>query len=159
MCVLLLWGEEGEGRGEHEWRDTGRGGYFASTLSATHAGRDNKAEPAAGQWQLDAVELRARTHLASSHRPGAVSLAELTSFTVRSGTHGRFVFIPESRPDELDGCVIVNAAGPPGVQRTVQFATGETDEGLDLVQPLVGEGQVWVIRHPAQGQFQPCYVR
>ena len=30
--------------------------------------------------------------------------------------------------------------GAPGVSRTVQFARGETDEGLDTEQPSLGRG-------------------
>ena len=37
--------------------------------------------------------------------------------------------------------------------RTVQFAKGENDEGLDVVAPVVVEGVLVVIRHPARGQF------
>src|SRR5262245_47755553 len=50
---------------------------------------------------------------------------------------GRFVFVPDCRPDEVDGHVEVEAAGLPGVLRTVQFAKGETDEGLDVLVPVV----------------------
>ena len=46
------------------------------------------------------------------------------------------------------------AAGPPGVLRTVRFATGETDEGLDIAAPIVVEGELVVIRHPARGQIR-----
>ena len=56
--------------------------------------------------------------------------------------------------DEVDGRVLVEAAGPPGVLRTVLFARGETDEGLDLAQPVVVEGVLLVIRHPARGEFR-----
>ena len=42
---------------------------------------------------------------------------------VRPGTVCRVVFVPGSRPDEVDGCVCIEAAGPPGVLRTVQLAT------------------------------------
>jgi hypothetical protein len=45
------------------------------------------------------------------------------------------------------------AAGPPGVSRTVQFGEGETDKGLNLLRPIVVEGELVVIRHPARGQF------
>jgi len=64
------------------------------------------------------------------------------------------VFVPGSAPDEVDGRVLVEAAGPPGVLRTVHFAASETDEGLDLAQPMVVEGVLLVIRHPARGQFR-----
>jgi len=37
--------------------------------------------------------------------------------------------------------------------RTVSFARGQTDEGLDLVQPIFVEGVLVVIRHPARGAF------
>ena len=79
----------------------------------------------------------------------AVWLASLTPERVTSGTHGRFVLVPDSLVDEHDGCYGVEAAGPPGVSRTVQFARGESDEGLDLAQPIVVEGVLVVIRHPA----------
>jgi len=57
---------------------------------------------------------------------------------------------------EVDRRVLVEAAGPPGVRRTVQFARGETDEGLDVAQPIVVEGELVVIRHPARGR-RPAY--
>ena len=40
------------------------------------------------------------------------------------------------------------------MSRTVQFARGETDEGLDILAPVVVEGEVRVIRHPPRGQFR-----
>jgi len=40
------------------------------------------------------------------------------------------------------------------VLRTLSFATGETDEGLDVAQPIVVEGVLVVIRHPARDQFR-----
>jgi len=40
------------------------------------------------------------------------------------------------------------------VSRTVQFAKGESDEGLDLAQPIVVEGELLVIRHKARDQFR-----
>jgi hypothetical protein len=36
----------------------------------------------------------------------------------------------------------------------VSFARGETDEGLDVAQPIVVEGVLRVIRHPARGGFR-----
>jgi hypothetical protein len=54
----------------------------------------------------------------------AVWLADLTADRVQSGTVGRFVFVPDSLVDEHDGCYGVEAAGPPGVVRTVQLAKG-----------------------------------
>jgi hypothetical protein len=66
---------------------------------------------------------------------------------------GRFVFVPGSATDEVDGRVLVEAAGPRGVLRTVHFARGEDDTGLDVAQPIVVEGELVVIRHPARGQF------
>ena len=47
----------------------------------------------------------------------------------------------------------VEAAGSPGVLRVVSFAKGETDEGLDVAQPIVVEGELVVIRHPAREEF------
>jgi hypothetical protein len=40
---------------------------------------------------------------------------------------------PGSVPDRVDGCVVAEAAGPPGILRAISFAAGEADEGLDLV--------------------------
>jgi hypothetical protein len=51
------------------------------------------------------------------------------------------------------GCLLVGAAGPPGALRTVSFAAGQTDEGLDVTQPVVVEDVLVVIRHPARGEF------
>ena len=84
----------------------------------------------------------------------AVWLADLTPERVTSGTVGRFVFVPDSLVDEHDGCYGLEAAGPPGVSRTVQFAKGEPDEGLDLAQPIVVEGELRVIRHKPSGPFR-----
>jgi len=39
------------------------------------------------------------------------------------------------------------------VLRVVSFAAGETDEGLDVAQPIVVEGVLAVSRHPARGEF------
>ena len=47
----------------------------------------------------------------------------------------------------------VETAGPGDVLRVVSFAKGETDEGLDVAQPVVVEGVLTVIQHPARGQF------
>jgi len=60
----------------------------------------------------------------------AVWLADVQLHNARPG-QGRFVFVPGSATDEVDGRVLVEAEGPPGVLRTVFFARGETDEGLD----------------------------
>jgi len=40
------------------------------------------------------------------------------------------------------------------VLRVVSFAAGETDEGLDVAQPIVVEGVLVVIRHRARGEFR-----
>ncbi len=82
----------------------------------------------------------------------AVELATLPT-AARPGP-GRFVFVPVIATDEVDGRVLVEAAGPPGVLRTVHFAGGETDEGLDVAQPIVVEGELVVIWHPARGEFR-----
>ena len=79
-------------------------------------------------------------------------LADLDPAGVQPG-HGRFVFVPASAVDEIDGCVLVEAAGPPGLLRVVSFTRGETDEGLDVAQPVVVEGVLVMIRHSARGQF------
>ena len=83
----------------------------------------------------------------------AVWLADLTPERVTSGTASRFVFVPDSRPDEVDGRVLVEAAGPAGVLRTVSFDAGETDKGLDILAPILVKGVLVVIRYPARGQF------
>jgi hypothetical protein len=36
--------------------------------------------------------------------------------------------------------------------RTVHVARGETDEGLDVAEPVVVEGALVVIRHPARAE-------
>jgi len=80
-----------------------------------------------------------------------------TRGSIRQG-HDRFVFVPDSLVDEHDGCFGVEAAGPPGVSRTVQFARGESDEGLDVAQPIIVEGELLVIRHKARSEphLLPC---
>src|SRR5262245_28718513 len=67
------------------------------------------------------------------------SVADHYSDRVQPGP-GRFVFVPDSATDEVDGPVLVEAAIPPGVLRTVRFGAGATDEGLDFVAPVVVEG-------------------
>src|SRR5262245_10388791 len=81
-------------------------------------------------------------------------LADLDPARVRPGP-GRFVFVPDSPVDEIDGHFEIEAAGwSPGLLRTVSFAAGESDEGLDVAAPIVVEGELVVIRHPAGGQFR-----
>src|SRR5215471_3113390 len=83
----------------------------------------------------------------------AAWLADLDPATVRSGTVGRWVFVPGPRPDDVTGVRQVEAPGPGDVLRVVSFAVGKTDEGLDVAQPVVVEGVLLVIRHPARGEF------
>ena len=84
----------------------------------------------------------------------AVWLADLHPDRVHPG-HGRFVFVPDSPTEEVDGHIELEAAGwRPGLVRTVSFARGEDDEGLDVAQPIVVEGELVVIRHPARGEFR-----
>ncbi|HKB39847.1 MAG TPA: hypothetical protein VKD72_25655 [Gemmataceae bacterium] len=66
---------------------------------------------------------------------------------------GRFVFIPGSRADDVMGYWQVEAEGPPGCLRVVAFHPAEDDEGLDIAAPIVVEGVLVVIRHPARGAF------
>src|SRR5262245_38705169 len=84
----------------------------------------------------------------------AVWLADLDPATVKSRTVGCWVFVPGSRADDVTGCWCVEAAGAGDVLRVVFFAKGETDEDLDLLQPIVIEGELVVIRHPARRQFR-----
>jgi hypothetical protein len=84
----------------------------------------------------------------------AAWLADLDPDRVQPGP-GRFIFVPDSPTEEVDGHIELEAAGwRPGLVRTVSFARGEDDEGLDVVQPIVVEGLLVVIRHPARGQFR-----
>src|SRR5215467_12818106 len=82
---------------------------------------------------------------ADSSTVRAVWLADLTPEQVTSPRHGRFVFVPDSRADDVTGHWCVEAAGAGDVLRVVSFAQGETDEGLDVVQPIVVEGMLTVI--------------
>ena len=50
------------------------------------------------------------------------------------------MLVPGSATDEVDGPVLVEAASPPGVLRTVRFGAGETGEGLDIQASVVVEG-------------------
>src|SRR5262245_9155449 len=83
----------------------------------------------------------------------AVWLADLHPGRLQPGP-GRFVFVPGSRADDVTGHWCVEAAGAGDVLRVVSFAKGETDEGLDISQPVVVEGVLAVIRHPARGEFR-----
>jgi hypothetical protein len=84
----------------------------------------------------------------------AVWLADLHPDRVQPGP-GRFVFVPDSAVDEVDGHFELEAAGwSPGLVRTVSFARGESDEDLDVQAPIVVEGVLAVIRHPARGEFR-----
>ena len=82
----------------------------------------------------------------------AVWLADLHPDRVQPGP-GVFVFVPGSRADDVTGRWCVEAAGAGDVLRVVSFAADETDEGLDVTQPIVVEGVLTVIRHPARGEF------
>jgi hypothetical protein len=83
----------------------------------------------------------------------ALWLADLHPDRVQPGP-GRFVFVPDSPVDEIDGHFEIEAAGwSPGLVRTVQFVKGESDEGLDVLAPIVVEDVLVVIRHPARGEF------
>jgi len=84
----------------------------------------------------------------------AVWLADLDPATVRSGTVGRWVFVPGSRADDVTGVWQVEAEGPPGCLRVVAFHPAEDDTGLDVAEPIVVEGVLVVIRHPARGEFR-----
>ena len=91
--------------------------------------------------------------LPSADTSCAVWLADLDPATVKSGTVGRWVFVPGSRADDATGRWCVETAGPGDVLRVVSFAQGETVEGLDVAQPIVVEGVLLAIRHPARGEF------
>src|SRR5262249_36889078 len=87
----------------------------------------------------DGFEAGARSPGDGQRRPARFpSVTDHYSDRVQPGL-GRFVFVPDSATDEIDGCVLVEAAGPPGVPHTVRFGAGGTDEGLDIVAPVVVE--------------------
>src|SRR5262249_16707915 len=67
------------------------------------------------------------------------SVATLYSDRGQPGSD-RFVFVPGSATDEVDGPVLVKAAGPLGVLCTVHFTAGERGKGLDIQAPVVVEG-------------------
>jgi len=50
-------------------------------------------------------------------------------------------------------CNGARSGSRPGLLLTVSFARGETDEDLDVALPVVVEGELVVIRHPARGEF------
>ena len=62
--------------------------------------------------------------------------------------------MPGSRADDVTGHWCVEASGAGDVLRVVSFAVGETDEGLDVLVPIIVEGVLVVIRHPARDQFR-----
>jgi hypothetical protein len=63
------------------------------------------------------------------------------------------VFVPGSRPAVYAGRVVIEADGPPGVLRCVEFAAGESEDSLDVLAPVVVEGVLVVRHHPARGEF------
>jgi len=83
----------------------------------------------------------------------AVWLADLDPARVQLGP-GVFVFVPGSRADDVAGFWQVEAEGPPGCLRVVAFHPTEDDTGPDVAQPIVVEGVLVVIRHPARGSSQ-----
>src|SRR5262249_16962154 len=109
--------------------------------------------PALEFFLLALLPADAPTPSAGSATARAVWLADLDPATVRPA-FGRFVFVPDSRGEDVTGRWCVEAAGAGDVLRVVPFAKGETDEGLDLAQPIVVEGVLVVIRHPVRGEFR-----
>src|SRR5262249_5267759 len=73
------------------------------------------------------------------------SVVNLDSDRVDPGP-GCFVLVPGSATDEVDGRGLVEAAGAPGVLRTVHFAAGATAAGLDMAAPVVVDGLLAVGR-------------
>jgi hypothetical protein len=91
-------------------------------------------------------------------RPWTFS-ADLTSratwFAGRVRRPGRFVFTPGSRPDDATGGLwCVEGEGLDACVRTVYFALGEDDAGLWDAAPIVVEGTLVQLYHPARGQFR-----
>jgi len=84
----------------------------------------------------------ARLGLSDARQRGPAPLL----YAICNLTHGRFLFVPGSAVDQVDGWVLVEAAGPSGVLRMVSFAKGETDEGLDVAQPIVVAGVLAAVR-------------
>ena len=99
--------------------------------------------------------------LADAPAPGggeAVRAHDFARLTHRSALVGRgvrVVFTPDSAVGELGGGPWVEVAGPDdGVTRTVAFAAGEPEDGLDVAAPLVAEGRLVVLRTPARDGFE-----
>jgi hypothetical protein len=67
---------------------------------------------------------------------------------------GLLVLAGTGRADAVTGHACVEATGAGDVLRVVSFAKGERDEGLDVALPVVVEGELVVIRHPARGEFR-----
>ena len=72
-----------------------------------------------------------------------MAIVELASRRWRTG----------SLADDVTARWCVEAAGAGDVLRVVSFAVCETDEGLNVAAPIMVEGVLTVIRHPARGQF------
>jgi hypothetical protein len=84
--------------------------------------------------------------------------ADLTSratwFAGRVRRPGRFVFTSGSRPDDATGGLwCVEAEGEGDVVRTVYFTPGEDDAGLWDAAPIVVEGTLVQLYHPARDGF------
>jgi hypothetical protein len=79
----------------------------------------------------------------------AVDLARITPNSPLVGRPGRFVFTPDSRPDDTLGFWAVEAEGPDDCVRTVYFARGEGDEG-----PVVVEGTLAQLLPPGPGRLR-----
>lgn len=62
-------------------------------------------------------------------------------------------FLPGSRPAVSANRVVIEAADPPAVLRCVEFASGEDEEGLDVLAPIVVEGVLIVRYHPGSAPW------
>jgi hypothetical protein len=86
-------------------------------------------------------------------------LAKLAPDPPLVGRPGRSVFVPGSRPDDVLGFWAVEADGPDDVVRVVHFAPGEDDAGLHDADPIVVEGLLMQLHHPARDDFVAVELR
>jgi hypothetical protein len=82
-----------------------------------------------------------------------VDLATVAPGGPQVGQPGRFVFTPGSKPDDDLGHWAVEAEGPGDAVRCIYFAPGEDDRGLWDAAPIIVEGTLVQLYHPARDGF------